>query len=199
MSTYQYPITGSGIKILQLIDDIKKSISKQLYKQSSENNNYIFYFTQPLTTEEEATLDSIVANHVPIEVLPQGKFSEFYVNLHPYIEFNSSPTPQVLSYYYYAGSIAANGLPSNCYIVHNGQYSSGSSYEICVKVKDITNNTTIMDETITGFPDKNNFFSKPQVHETTSLSNVPIEKALFEFTYQLVSGTKGRIYIIHMY
>lgn len=204
MSQFVYPRTHSGINFGQLHQEIQNSsIGANFSGLNGSEQEFDCIFSAELSAGEQDTLTSIVDAHVPqapVITLPQGKFSELYINMTPYIEFITAPTPTVLSYYYYPGTLKATDAFTTGYFIHNGKYLLGSSYSIALKMRDVTNGTIIFDQTFTSNPGSVGLFhSVPRVSEISSISNLPEEPALFELTYRLTAGSKGRINLIHIY
>lgn len=199
MSSYSF-FFPQGINVVQLG---KKFVENDLHSYEisvDEDGKLRFHFADVLTQPEVDTLTEIVANYSPIQALTTGKFSEIYFNLVPYTEFASNSTQTILTYYYYSGSIAAPGPFTRGYIVHNGKYTSGSCYTINVKMRDVTNGAVIFSQSMTGTPSSNNsFYATPIIQSIETISNLPEEPALFEISYQLTAGNRGRIYIVHVY
>lgn len=204
MSEYAYNRSHTGINTGQLHDEIlNSSIGANFAGINGSFQNFDCIFSAELSAGEQTELTSIVDAHVPQApaiTLPSGKFSELYINMTPYIEFSSTPSPTVLSYYYYPGTLKANDAFTLGYFIHNGKYLIGSSYSIALKMRDVTNGTIIFDQTFTSNPGSVGLFhSVPRVSEISSISNLPEEPALFELTYRLTAGSKGRINLIHIY
>lgn len=204
MSQYAYNRTHSGINTGQLHNEIlNSSIGDDFIGLNGTYQEFDCIFSAELSAGEQDTLTTLVEAHVPqapVIPLPSGKFSELYINMTPYIEFTSTPTPAVISYYYYPGTLKANDAFTTGYFVHNGKYLLGGSYSITLKMRDITNGTIIFDQTFTSNPGFiETYHSVPGVSEISTISNLPEEPALFELSYRLTAGSKGRIHLIHIY
>lgn len=204
MSEYVYPRTHSGINFGQLHKEIlDSSIGANFIGLNGSDQEFNCIFSEELSVGDQDTLTSIVDAHVaqtPVIPLPAGKFSELYVNMTPYIEFITTPVPVAISHYYYPGTLKAPDAFTSGYFIHNGKYLLGSSYSIALKMRDLSNGTIIFDQTFTSNPGYiETYHSVPIVSEISTISNLPEEPALFELTYRLTAGSKGRIHLVHIY
>ena len=204
MSQYVYVRTHYGANMGQLDVEIRNSsIGTYFLGLNGSNQEFDCIFSEELSEGEQTTLTSTVDDHVPqapVIQLPAGKFSELYINMTPYIEFITTPVPVAVSHYYYPGTLKANDAFTTGYFVHNGKYLLGGSYSIALKMRDLTNGTIIFDQSFTSNPGFiETYHSVPRVSEISTISNLPEEPALFELTYRLTAGTRGRIHLIHIY
>ena len=160
------------------------------------------FFDAELSPEDLDSLENFLDTYVQpsYEPIADGKFSEFYINKEPYIEFYSQPTHSILACYYYVGTNTAQSPFTKGYIVHNGSSKVGLSYTINIKIRNLTEQTIIVDQNVTGSLERlDSFLPIPLVSQIDAVTNLPETPSLFEVSYRLTSGTKGRIYIIHVY
>ena len=168
---------GSNLAISQFGSEIaNSSISPLVIGLLQRNNSVEIEFDSVLSTEEQTTLDGLVASHVPAPVVGTN-----VINI-SFSEFDSTLTTYECAIKFVFQGTNVTGTVTNIEVLSHMD-GGGTSYD--VQIFDATNNNIIAEKNFTN--------NDIQLQDLGTLSNVPVAKSILCIKVKVAGTTTAYI------